>query len=190
MTIREVNQLIATRRSVYPAQYIDKEIPNAAIEVILENANWAPTHKLTQPWRFKVMKGSSQKRFGIFMSEKYRAIEKLESFSIAKYEKLKMNPQKAGAVIAICLHRDPRARVPEWEEVASVAMAVQNMWLTCHALGIGAYWSTPSLLEYFGEFDALEPNESCIGLFYMGYYNPIKSLPQRGDISEKVKWVK
>jgi nitroreductase len=189
MTIHDVNQLIATRRSVYPPQYIDKEIPDAAIEVILENANWAPTHKLTQPWRFKVMKGAVQKRFGIFMSEKYRSIEKPESFSIAKYEKLKMNPQKAGALIAICLERDAKERVPEWEEVAAVSMAVQNMWLTCHALGIGAYWSTPGLLKYFGEFEPLGTHEACIGLFYMGFYKPTGIAPKRSDISEKVKWI-
>ncbi|MFY0601245.1 MAG: nitroreductase [Cyclobacteriaceae bacterium] len=189
MTIDEVHRLIRSRRSVYPQQYIQKEISDAVLKNILENANWAPTHKMTQPWKFKVMKGASQKAFGIFMSEKYRSIEKRESFSIAKYEKLKMNPQKAGALVAICLERDSKERVPEWEEYASVAMAVQNMWLTCTAYGIGSYWSTPSLIKYFGEFESLEPNERCIGLFYMGYHQPLASFPKREAIEEKVKWL-
>lgn len=189
MNIAEVHQLIRGRRSVYPAQYIEKHLPDAIIKEVLENANWAPTHKLTQPWRFKVIKGESQKKFGIFMSEKYRSITPREQFSIAKYEKLKMNPQKAGALIAICLHPDSRNRVPEWEEIASVAMAVQNMWLTCAAYQVGAYWSTPDLIKYFSEYTPLEENERCIGLFYMGYYKPIDAAPKRDAIADKVAWI-
>lgn len=189
MTIEEVHKLLQGRRSVYPDQYLDKVIPDQLIKNILENANWAPTHKLTQPWRFKVLKGEVLKKFGIFMAEKYRSINQLESFSVAKYEKLKMNPQKAGAIIAICMQRDLRNRVPEWEEVASVAMAVQNMWLTSTAYGIGSYWSSPDLLEYFGEFEPLAEGESCIGLFYMGYANTPEHMPKRTPIEDKVKWL-
>lgn len=189
MNIEEVHQLIRNRRSIYPPQYIDLEIPDQLIKNILENANWAPTHKLTQPWRFKVMKGESQKRFGIFMSEKYRSLCTMETFSITKYEKLKTNPQKAGAVLAICAQRDAKNRVPEWEELASVAMAVQNMWITCSAYGVGAYWSTPDLIQHFGEFEPLEEGEACIGLFYMGYYQPTNGIPPRTPIEEKVKWL-
>ncbi|MEQ9302506.1 MAG: nitroreductase [Marinoscillum sp.] len=189
MTIEEVHALLQNRRSVYPNQYLDKVIPDQIIRNILENANWAPTHKLTQPWRYKVMKGPVQKKFGTFMAEKYRSMHDLNSFSVAKYEKLKMNPQRAGAVIAICMQRDPKNRVPEWEELASVAMSVQNMWLTAIAYGLGAYWSTPDLLEYFGEFEALAEGERCIGLFYMGYANIPNIKPPRTPIEEKVKWL-
>ncbi len=190
MTIEEVHQLIRNRRAVYPAQYIDREIPDQLIKNILENANWAPTHKLTQPWRFKVMKGAPiLKKFGTFMAEKYRSLNDLDSFSVAKYEKLKMNPQKAAVIIAICMQRDSRNRVPEWEELASVAMAVQNMWLTSSAYGIGSYWSSPNLLEYFGDFEPLNEGERCIGLFYMGYASPISKHPPRQPIEDKVKWL-
>lgn len=189
MTIDEVHQLIRTRRSVYPPQYTNEAIPDVIIREILASAITAPTHKLTQPWRFKVIAGSSLKRFGIFMAEKYRSLYSLESFSVAKYEKLKMNPQKAGAIIAICMQRDPKERVPEWEEVAAVAMSVQNMWLSSHAYGIGAYWSTPDLLEYFGEFHSLKEGESCIGLFYMGYVDaPSKQTP-RVSLDDVSEWV-
>lgn len=191
MTIEEVHELLQNRRSVYPNQYLNKVIPDQLIKNILENANWAPTHKLTEPWRFKVMKGAGVlKDFGTFMAEKYRSMHGLESFSVAKYEKLKMNPQKAGAVIAICMQRDLRNRLPEWEELAAVAMAVQNMWITASAYGIGAYWSTPDLLEYFGEYEPLAEGEKCIGLFYMGYANIPNVKPPRKPIEEKVKWLK
>lgn len=189
MTIAELHQILRSRKAVYPAQYIDREIDDTIIWEILESANWAPTHKLTEPWRYKVMKGAALKRFGTFMAEKYRSLNHLESFSVGKYEKLKMNPQKAGALIAICLQRDEKARVPEWEELAAVSMSVQNMWLACTAYGIGAYWSTPDLLEHFGEFEPLSAGEKCIGLFYMGYAQPSDARPSRRPIEEKVRWI-
>jgi len=54
---------------------------------------------------------------------------------------------------------------PEWEEISAVAMAVQNMWLACTALEIGAYWSSPSLINHLDEFFNFNEGESCLGFF-------------------------
>jgi len=42
--------------------------------------------------------------------------------------------------IAICMQR--HHEVPEWEEVAAVACAAQNMQLVATALGVAGYWSS------------------------------------------------
>ena len=97
---------------------------------MLEVANWAPTHRRTEPWRFKVMQGESQRRLAEFLAKTYK--EKSESYSEFKHKKYKTNPIKAACVIAICMQRDPAESIPEWEEIAATAMAVQNMWLTAH----------------------------------------------------------
>lgn len=189
MTIDEVHALLRHRKSVFPPDYLPQPIADEVLWQLLENANRAPSHKLTEPWRFKVIKGAALKRFGNFMAEKYRAVEPMASFSISKYEKLKTNPQRAGAVVAICLRRDPKERVPEWEEVAAVAMAVQNMWITAAAYGLGAYWSTPELMIHFPEFCPLDEGERCIGLFYIGYTTPNSKPTPKGPIADKVVWL-
>lgn len=179
--------LIERRRSVFPAQYIERPIAQGDLKKILEAANWAPTHKKTEPWRFKVLTGASKKRLGTFLSEKYIATEARPKQM--KIKKLQDNPQRAGAVIAICMQRDPKESIPEWEEVAAVAMAVQNMWLCCTELGIGSYWSSPGLIRYMNEFFEMEPGEKCLGFFYMGYYDG--DLPEvgRDPIEEKTVWL-
>ena len=53
---------IRNRRSVFPAQYTGEPVEKETIEQLLELANWAPTHKKTQPWRFKVIYGEGLKR--------------------------------------------------------------------------------------------------------------------------------
>lgn len=184
-----IHQVISQRKSYYPPQFLAREIPRSVIESLLESANKAPTHKLTEPWRYKVISGPARKRFGEFMSEKYRSTTPTPEFSIAKYEKIKTNPQKSGAVIAICMQRDQKNRIPEWEELAAVAMSVQNIWIACSGYGIGAYWSTPDLIEYFGEFQKLAEGEKCIGIFYMGYVDKEVPGPIKKPIEHKVVWI-
>lgn len=178
--------LIKNRRSVFPAQYNSKPIEKSTILKILEAGNWAPTHRKTEPWRFKVLLGESKEKLGLFLSYKYMETEPKPKE--VKTRKLIENPKRAGAIIAICMQRDPKESVPEWEEVAATAMAVQNMWLCCSELGIGAYWSSPGLIKYMDEFFDLQPGEKCLGFFYMGYYDgPIRE-GIRTPISDKTEW--
>jgi len=88
------------------------------------------------------------------------------------------------------MQRDPAESVPEWEEIAATAMAVQNMWLTCTAYGIGCYWSSPKTLTIHNEFFELSEGEQCLGIMYLGYHD-LPDLPsQRGDIQQKVTWLR
>lgn len=179
-------ELIRKRRSVFPAQYNDKPILRSDIERILEAANWAPTHRKTEPWRFKVLTGNAKEKLGEFLSRKYLEVE--ERPKQMKVKKLVDNPKRAGAIIAICMQRDPAERVPEWEEIAATAMAVQNMWLCCAQLGIGSYWSSPGLIAYMDEFFELNEGERCLGFFYMGYFDDPLPEVAREPIQDKVVW--
>ncbi|NAS30565.1 nitroreductase [Flavobacteriaceae bacterium R38] len=184
-----VSELIQNRKSVFPPLYIKKEIPKGIIEEMLENANRAPTHKLTQPWRFKVVRGEGKSRLGDFLALKYKELFSDTSFSERKYKKLKENPVLADTIIAIIMQRDVDESLPEWEEVAAVSMAVQNMWLTASAHNIGSYWSSPGLIKYANEFFDLKEGEKCLGFFYMGYYEAEIPTSKREAIATKVEWI-
>jgi len=179
--------IIKKRRSVFPVQYNGKPISKATIEKVLEAANWAPTHKKTEPWRFKVIQGEAKSRLGTFLSKKYEEVDPRPK--AIKIKKLQENPKKAGAIIAICMQRDTEGSLPEWEEVAAVAMAVQNMWLLCTEMGIGSYWSSPGLIKYMGEFLNLKDGEKCLGFFYMGNFDDELTEGKREPISSKTEWI-
>jgi len=185
--IKIINRLIHERKSVFPQNYINKAIPEDILMQILKNADRAPTHKLTEPWRFKIIKGKKRKELGIFLSKKYK--ETAIDFNEKKYNKLKSNPEKADVIIIISMIRDPMKQIPEWEEIASVAMAVQNMHLTCTAYDIGAYWSTPGMINYMKEFTEQEENEKCLGFFYMGYYDKELLISKRKPLEQKIKYL-
>lgn len=180
--------IIKSRRAVFPVQYNDEPISEEEILTILEAANWAPTHRRTEPWRFKVIHGEAKTRFADFLSEIYK--EKTKDYSERKYKKYKDNPVKAACVIAICMQRDPKESIPEWEEIASTAMAVQNMWLTAHDMKIGAYWGSPGVIKYMDDFFSLNEGERCLGFFYLGKYDG--QLPEgerKSTIAEKTSWI-
>lgn len=182
-----INTIIRNRRSIFPPSYIEREIPTEIINTILENANFAPTHKLTEPWRFIVFRGESRKKLAHFFSERYRQVTAAEAFSQARYDAAGEKFLKSACVIAVNaeIHTD---KVPEWEETAAVACAVQNMWLTATAYGIGAYWSTPGVLKELGALFELPENQKCLGLFLMGYHDAPELPARRTPIESKVTW--
>jgi nitroreductase len=184
-----VSELIRKRRSVFPKTYNQQPIAEQIIEEILENANWAPTHRLTEPWRFKVFVGQALHRLGDYLGDYYQRNTPPEAYNGAKHKKSMESPRQSACVIAICMQRDPTGSVPEWEELAAVACAVQNMWLTCTAHGIGSYWSTPEAALQADEFLGLGEGERCLGLFYMGRHD-LPDLPgKRSPIAEKTTWI-
>ncbi len=189
INIADLHYLIRHRRAIFPASYNDKPIPKEIIQEILENTNWAPTHKHTEPWRFKVFQGAALQRLGEFLGEAYKKITPEERFSPMKYKKTINKPGQSACVIAICMQRDPDSRLPEWEEIAATACAVQNMWLTCAAYGIGAYWSSPKTIEHSQQFLNLKDGERCLGFFFMGYSDQPLPEGKREPIGEKVEWL-
>lgn len=191
MDPKQLFDLIAQRRSVFPKQYNQQPISTKTIMDILAQANWAPTHRLTEPWRFKIMRGTALDRLGDISEELYKKYTPAEKFSAEKQNKKGLKPRQSACVIAICMQRDPQESVPEWEEIAAVSCAVQNMWLACTALKVGAYWSSPGIIEQeeFQSFLDLKKGERCLGLFYMGYYDEVPQEGKRGAMSEKITWM-
>ena len=95
---------------------------------------------------------------------------------------------QSALVIAICIQRDLKESIPEWEEIAAVAMAVQNMWLYSSSVGIGGYWSSPKLINYLSDHIKLEKGERCLGFFYMGYYSEKNVERVPGSIENKTTY--
>lgn len=181
--------IIKTRRSVFPAQYTQGEIPKADLLTLLESARWAPNHRKTEPWRYKVLQGKALDQLGDFLASRY---EKTNGFKKFKLNKLRENPSKASAMILIFMNRDEKESVPEWEEIAATSMSVHNMWLTAHDLGYGVYWSSPKSFAPISEFTAIKvgDRERFLGFLYIGTYDKEDlELPDRRSIEEFTEFV-
>ena len=105
-----------------------------------------------------------------------------------KIEKFKSNLDRVPVAIAIVLQRDAAERVPEWEEIAAVSMAVQNMWLTATEMELGAFWATPGFMHLFDELLGIEDGQKSLGFFFVGKIVMDYPSPGRGDVAAKTEW--
>jgi nitroreductase len=169
--LSEINEVIRNRRSITPEQFSDRKVHREQIELMLVNATWAPSHGMTQPWRFKVFMGEGLKKLAVFLPELYKLKTSEDSFKQAKYDRFEQRPQKVSAIVAVCLDRDKSGKIAEIEEIEAVACAVQNLSLTATAYGIAAFWSSPKFIysSEMNSFLGIGEQDKCLGLIYLGY---------------------
>lgn len=188
--LSELKSIIEDRRSIYPNQFSQRKVHREIVEELLDMARWAPTHKLTQPWRFKVFMDKGLEKFARFQANLYEQI-KTTDFKAEKHAKLLGKPMQSSAVIAICLNRDENNAIPEWEEVACIGAAVQNIYLMCSAYGLAGYWSSgfPTNEEALKNFLGLESKDKCLGFFYLGYPEEWPKNGQRRPLEYYTEWI-
>lgn len=186
-----MNHIITTRRTIKPKMMADRDIPLDILQQILENANWAPTHGMTEPWRFSVFMGAAREKLASFLAETYKAITPVEIFKPNKYEGMRENAMLAPAVIAIGMKRQPSKKISELDEIQAVACAVQNMHLTATAHGLGGFWSTniAAVSSEMAAYIGLDKEDRALGLFYVGYPKVDWPTGSRQPIEDKVRWV-
>tara|TARA_Y100000746_G_C15374291_1_gene395494 strand:+ start:54 stop:641 length:588 start_codon:yes stop_codon:yes gene_type:complete len=189
--LSDTNELIRNRRTIAPEKYSNRKVHKEVIEEVLRNGTWAPTHGMTQPWRFKVFLGDGVRKISEIMPIWYKNYVSEEKFSQKKYDKISNRGERCSVIIAITMVVDPNGRIPEIEEVQAVACAVQNMYLTCTAHGIGAKYSTPGYLftDEVKEFLGLEENGRCLGLFYLGYPEGEWPKSHRKPLEYVTEWI-
>lgn len=189
--LSEITAVIQDRRTIAPEFFSERKVPREVIEKILNNAIWAPNHGMTQPWRFKVMRGEGIQKFAAFQANHYREITPEEQFDQGKYDKFSTRPLLSSVIIAICMKRNEAEKIPEIEEIEAVACAVQNMYLTCTAYGLGAYWGsggvtyTPGMKTFLG----LGEKDKCLGFLYIGYPKTEWPKGQRRPIEYVTEWI-
>jgi len=186
-----INHIITTRRTIKPKMMANRDIPLDILQQMLENANWAPTHGMTEPWRFSVFMGAAREKLASFLAETYKAITPVEIFKPNKYEGMRENAMLAPAVIAIGMKRQPSKKISELDEIQAVACAVQNMHLTATAHGLGGFWSTniAAVSSEMAAYIGLDKEDRALGLFYVGYPKVDWPTGSRQPIEDKVRWV-
>jgi len=186
-----LQQIVINRRSTKPAAFNGKSIPDTEIRQLLELANWAPSHGLTEPWRFIVYTGESILRFCRQNAEQYRQTTDPDKFTPAKYEKQLHNGDSASHLILVYMERGSNPNITVQEELCATAAAVENILLGASALGIAVLWSTggtvlhPSMKAWLG----LRAEDIVLGLLYLGYTDDLPRPGKRSPIDNKTQWI-
>ena len=152
----DVEAAIRARRT--HKQYKPEPLDEAVVRELLDLARWAPNHKLTNPWRFRLLGPETR-----------AAIE--ERAGEAEVLKLRRAPTLVLATAAVS--EDP---VLAAEDVLATGCAVYAVLLAATARGIGSYWRTPPQVV----LDAIDlgPAERSVALIHLG--DPASDPPPKG----------
>ena len=188
--LSEITEIIKNRRTIYPQFYSSRKVHKEIIEHLLQNATWAPTHGMTQPWRFKVFTEESRKILSDTLSMLYKQLTPTKNFREDKFIKMQARPFQASAAIVAYMKRGDNPKIPEIEEISSVACAIQNLCLTATAYGIGSFWSTPKIIytKEMNDFLKISDEDKCMGIIYLGYPNDEWPKGQRKPIEYLTEW--
>lgn len=188
----QVAAVITQRRTIKPAAMNGKKIDDETVRELLQLADWAPTHGLTEPWYFVVYSGEKVQEFCAKHAELYKEFTPEANFNQGSYDNLKKQGDLASHVMAICMKRGSNPKIPEIEEIAAVACAVENLWLGAAAQDIAVYWGSggmtfhPAMKDHLG----LREEDKVMGFLYLGYTDEAPRPGRRvKPLEEKVKWM-
>lgn len=187
-----ISEAIRTRRSI--GKVTEEEIPVSKIEQILEAGTWAPNHKMTEPWRFFVLRGEGRTVLGEALADVAlaTAADPYSPEAAAAAEAARAKPFRAPVIITVAVTPAEHEKVIELEEYGAVFAAIQNMLLEAHGLGIGAIWRTgaPTYHAKMNEHFGLGAKDKVLGFIYLGIPAE-KQAPQgkRKPFGELTVWV-
>ena len=185
-----IANIIKSRRSIKPAKMNGKKIPDELVKEILKLANWAPTHGRTEPWRFIVYSGDKVKEFCHQHAELYKGHTLPEKFDQATYDKQLHNGDLASHIVIAIMLRGSLAKIPALEEMASTAVAIQNILLGATASGIASFWSTGGMTHHpiMKKFLQLKDEDVIMALIYLGYSDEKMEGKRATEVEEKIIW--
>ena len=165
----ELEEAIRTRRThkAYAREHVARE----TLDELFELARWAPNHKLTNPWRFRVVGA--------------RALKRLKAATGDPVAAAKLD--RAPTLVAVSATQSGDALLDE-EDVLATAAAAYVVLLAAHGRGLAGYWRTPAVLRTAEGRAALElPDaERVLGLLHLGYPRQVPREPERAPVEDVV----
>ncbi|GAA0431167.1 nitroreductase [Lentibacillus halophilus] len=166
-TKTSLQQTIRDRRAV-KKHYNDKPVTEDTVKELLEDAIWAPTHGVRQPWRFIFVGPEQKETFAANVAATYPE-ERQEN----RYQYL----CEPNAFLIVVMDEPDSQK--QWDEnFGATACMIQNFWLLAWEHQLGVVWKTNSHI-YDPAVKAILDignNEKIVGFLHLGYFDekPVK----------------
>ena len=168
----ELEQAIRTRRThkAYAPEALDRE----TLDELFELARWAPNHKLTNPWRFRVLGP--------------RALQRLKAAVEDPVAAAKLDRAPTLVAVTTTQSGDP---VMDEEDMLATAAAAYVVLLAAHGRGLAGYWRTPGVLRTAGGRAALgiPDAERVLGLLHLGHARQHPRVPERAPVESVASYL-
>lgn len=146
--------------------FASEPLRRATIVEVLELARWAPNHKLTNPWRFRVLGRAARTALR-------HACDALEPGSGGKLDRAPT------LVCATAVMTGSQAQ--QREDLLAAAAACYIVLLAAESRGLASYWRTVPAMETEAGRAALSipEQESVLGLLHLGRRRQPQRAPER-----------
>jgi nitroreductase len=184
--IAAIHQRTSTRR------FRPQPVARETIEQLLDCAVRAPNHKLTQPWRFAVLRGAARDRFA-----ELRAVHRLKRFenpsapeALRAADKVRRETAETPAFVLVmsALNTDEITRE---EDYAATMMAIGNLMIAAEGMGLGTYLKTGGIMRDPALVELARVGEGfrVVGIVSLGYPAETESPRGRKPVAELTEWV-
>jgi nitroreductase len=184
----DLHEAIRARRSV--RQFTPRPIGREQIEQLLDSAVQAPNHRLTQPWRFYVLGPQARRAYGTVLGS--RKAKKVEDPVAAQavVDKVATAGAALPAQIAVAMTLAEQPEVRE-EDYGATMMAVQNILLTAHAMGLATHVKSGAVMEDPRARAAVgvPEGERIVAMIDVGEPAELPEGKARRAASELTRWV-
>ena len=170
----DLEQAIRTRRT--HKAFGPEPLDVATLESLFDLARWAPNHHLTNPWRFRVLGPHTR--------------ERLMQLAESKQPGSAVKLRRAPTLVAVTAQRTGEP-AQDREDLLASAVAAYIVLLGAHARGLAGYWRSVALLdEHQGRAVlGLSPQETPVGLLYLGRPVQEQRVPERAPVVEIVTYL-
>lgn len=190
--------IVKARRSIRRFKPI--RVPGELLDLILEAARWAPSAGNRQPWRFIVVtEGEIRWKIGeVYQRIRERRLKFLPTDSPSYKrlsERVKSNFYRdmfAGAPVNIVVCGVPKESFHMRTYVQDCAVAIQNMLLMTHVLGLGSVYVNfdrpehEDLVKQIQELLEVPEEVNIVAILPLGYPDEQPSAPPRKELHEIV----
>lgn len=172
---------IETRRTA--PVLVGPEPTSVELDRMLKAATLAPDHKLLRPWRFVIVRGAARDKLGEAFVQGLRAT--VPGSSPELETKARGKTTRSPLMLVLIASPKPEAKLPLWEQHASVSAAAQNICLTAHALGLGSSWKSASFCDAapVREVLGMKAHENCFGWIELGHLPADLKIRERPPVA-------
>jgi 5,6-dimethylbenzimidazole synthase len=180
--IDSLYRVIAQRRDI--RHFIPGAIEDAVVTRLLTAAHQAPSVGLMQPWRFiRIQDNALREAIYQLVDEERSCTASALGERASEFLRLKVEGiRECGELIVAALmdrrenHVFGRRTIPEMD-LASVACAIQNMWLASRAEGLGMGWVSLFDPQKLGDLLGIPEGGTPIAIICLGHVEKFYPKP-------------
>jgi nitroreductase len=167
----DLEEAIRTRRTF--KAFRPDPVPRETLDELFELARWAPSHNLTNPWRFRVVG-----------REALAALKEAAGPESAP----KLDRAPTLVVVSSAKTGDP---IQDEEDLLATGVAAYIVLVAAHGRGLSGYWRTPGVLRTPEGRAAvgLPDGEHFVGLLHLGWCRQDKEPPERAPAADFVTYL-